>query len=88
MGHYYPGTIILEANGNSTRQVSQLSVRTIGIDLRDHDTDLLLVNVLTERPHYGGQLSGGDGAGAILVKNVEGILEFSDLLVIKTELGF
>ena len=61
---------------------------TIRIDLRDHDSDIILADVLTESLHDVGQLSGGDGSSAILIENVEGIFELADLVVVKVQLGF
>ena len=61
---------------------------TISIDLRDHDGHLFLIDVLTKSLEDVGQLSGRDSTSAILIENVEGILEFTDLVVVKTQLGF
>ena len=53
---------------------------TIGINLVDHVLELGLCRVLSQRPHDGAQLLGGDGAVAILVEEGEGLLELGDLL--------
>jgi hypothetical protein len=54
---------------------------TIGIDLVDHILQLGLGRILSQGPHDGAQLLGGDGAVAVLVKEGEGLLELSDLLL-------
>ena len=61
---------------------------TIGVDFRDHNSDFLLVDILSEGLHDGSQLSGGHGSGVILIEDVEGILELTDLVVVEAQLGF
>jgi len=51
----------------------------ISIHLIDHVLELSLCGVLSQGPHDGAQLLGGDGAIAILVEQGESLLEFSDL---------
>ena len=53
---------------------------TVGINFVDHVLKFSLGRVLSERPHDGSQLLGGDGAVAILVEQGEGLLELGDLL--------
>ena len=52
---------------------------TVGINFVDHVLKFSLGRVLSERPHDGSQLLGGDGAVAILVEQGEGLLELGDL---------
>ena len=54
---------------------------TVGINLVDHVLQLGLRGVLSQRPHDGAQLLGGDGAIAVLVDQAERLLELGDLLL-------
>ncbi len=53
---------------------------TVSVDFVDHVLELGLGRVLSERPHDGAELLGGDGAISVLVKEGEGLLELCDLL--------
>lgn len=48
---------------------------TVCVHLIDHVLELRLGRVLTQRPHDGAELLGGDGSVSVLVEQREGLLE-------------
>ena len=54
---------------------------TIGVHFVDHVLKFGLSRILTQRPHDGAELLGGDGAIAIFVEEGEGFLELGNLFL-------
>ena len=54
---------------------------TIGVNFVDHVLKFGLSRILTQRPHDGAELLGGDGAIAIFVEEGEGFTDLLDFIL-------